>query len=76
MRQLYLSGLVGLGLTIVLVYLMGFRGLWLIGATVVLWFPVFIIWDFIFVRIAKPRFEAFGGKNSDENDAGHHLLGS
>ena len=75
MRQLYLSGLIGLGLTMVLVYLLGLRGLWFFGGVVFLWFPVCLVWDFIYVRIATPRFEPYGGKDSHNNDAGHRLLG-
>ena len=75
MRQLYLSGLIALGLTVALTYFLGMRGFWLVGGIVLLWFPVALIWDFIFVRIVTPRFEAYGGKDSGTNDAGHKLLG-
>jgi hypothetical protein len=75
MRQLYLSGLIALGLTIALTYFLGLRGFWLLGAIVLIWFPVYLIWEFIFARIVTTRFEPYGGKDSDKNDAGHKLLG-
>jgi len=74
MRQLYLAGVIGLGLTFGGSYLFGLRGLWLVAATVVLWFPITLAWDFIFVRIKPPRFEKYGGTKK-QKDYGHDLLG-
>ena len=54
---MWLSGFVALCLTAVLAYGFGLRGLWLLGATILFWFPIAIIWDFIFIRIVPPRFE-------------------
>jgi hypothetical protein len=58
-RQLHISGTIALGLTLAGCYLFGLRGLWLVGAVVVLWFPIYIAWEFIFVRIVPPRFEKY-----------------
>jgi len=63
LRQGYLSGVIALCCTVAACYLVGLSGFWLILATVLFWFPVFVIWEFIFVRIAKPRFEAFDPPN-------------
>ena len=62
--QLYLSGLIGLCLDTALCLLIGLRGLTLLVAIVLLWFPVYVAWDFIFVRLVKPRFEAYVPRNS------------
>ncbi len=74
-RQGYFSALIALGLTVLLAYFSGLRGFWLIGASALLWFPVFLVWEFIFARIVPTRFEPYGGRNADQNDAGHRLLG-
>jgi len=58
-RQLYLSGLIALGLSIAACYLFGVRGLRLVAATIVLWFPIGVAWEFIFARIVPPRFERY-----------------
>ena len=57
--QLRLSEVVALCLSIGLGYLLGLRGVWLAVFVVIFWFPVGMIWHFIFVRIAPPRFEAY-----------------
>jgi hypothetical protein len=62
--QLRLSGLIALGLTVILCRLLGIQGFWLLVATLILWFPVYVIWDFTFMRIVTPRFEAYIPKNS------------
>jgi hypothetical protein len=35
------------------------QGDMVVVGTIVLWFPVYVMWDFIFVRIVPPRFEAY-----------------
>jgi hypothetical protein len=60
-RQLHLSGLIALGITVTACYLFGLRGLWLVGATIVFWFPIGVLWEFIFARIVPPRFEKYTG---------------
>jgi hypothetical protein len=62
--QLRLSGLIALGLTVALSRLFGIQGFWLLAATVILWFPVYVAWDFAFMRLVTPRFEAYMPKDS------------
>ena len=58
--QLYLSGLIALGLTLAGCHIiLDLRGFWLGVATLILWFPVYVVWDFMFLRILPPRFEAY-----------------
>jgi hypothetical protein len=57
--QLKLSGLIAFGLTLGLCWSFGVRGLWIIGLTILFWFPVYVAWDFIFMRIVPPKFEAY-----------------
>ena len=73
MRQLYISGMIGFGLSVAVSYLLGFKGLWLIGAIIILWFPIYVLWDFIFVRIVPPYFEKYEGERPKNH--GHNLLG-
>jgi hypothetical protein len=61
--QLRLSALVALCLSIAFAYVLGIRGPWLILAVVLFWFPVGIVWEFIFARIVPPRFEAYVPKD-------------
>lgn len=56
-RQMQLSGFIALCLTVALGYGFGLRGLWLVAATIVFWFPIYIVWEFIFARIVPTRFE-------------------
>ena len=70
MRQLHVSGAIALGLTVAACYLFGLRGLWLLGAVIFLWFPIYIAWDFLFVRIVPPRFERYEPR---EKHIGLHL---
>jgi hypothetical protein len=58
-RQLRLSTFVAVGLSVGLSLLLGLRGLWFIAATVIFWFPMLSIWEFAFVRIVPPKFEAY-----------------
>jgi len=57
--QLRLSGLIALGLTVAFCWALGLRGLWLFVAAIVLWFPVYVVSDVIFLRIVPPKFEAY-----------------
>jgi hypothetical protein len=63
-----LSGVIALLLTIVACRFLGVRGFWLPVASIALWFPIYVIWDFAFVRIVSPKFEVYGRK-----DSGSHL---
>ena len=54
-----LSALIGLCLTVAICYFLGVSREWFLVATVLLWFPVFVIWGFIFARMVPPRFETF-----------------
>ncbi len=60
-----MSALIALMLTIAICWTYGFRSFWLIGATIVLWLPVFAIEDMIFLRIIPPRFEAYVPEKPD-----------
>src|SRR5579862_7768945 len=58
--QLHLSGLIALGLTVAVCRIaLNLGGVRLLAATGMLWFPVYVVWDFIFLRILPPRFEAY-----------------
>jgi len=57
--QLWLSALIALCIDLAVLYLVGLRSLWLAVATILLWFPVCTVWEFVFVRIIPPRFEAY-----------------
>lgn len=61
--QLRLSGLIALCITLALLYFLGIKRVWLVVATVLLWFPLCIVWEFVFVRIVPPRFEAYVPKD-------------
>ena len=75
-RQGYISASMALGLTVLLTHLgLGVSGAWLIPCAVLLWIPVFVIWEYIGAFIFPTRFEPYGGKTSGKNDAGHKLLG-
>ncbi len=63
MTQRRLSGFIALCIDLAICYFVGFRGIWLAVATILSWFPVLVIWDFIFVRIVPPRFEAYAPKD-------------
>jgi hypothetical protein len=58
-RQLWVSVAIALCISIALADVLRLTGIWFVVATVLLWFPVSIAWDFIFVRIVPPRFEAY-----------------
>jgi hypothetical protein len=62
--QLWLSAFVALCIDLAILYLIGLRGVWLAIATILLWFPVCVVWEFVFVRIVPPRFEAYTPKDS------------
>jgi hypothetical protein len=67
--QLRLSGLIAFGLTLVLCRFLGLRGLWLFGATILFWFPAYVVWDFVFVRVVPPKFETYVPKKSKDSDS-------
>jgi hypothetical protein len=54
-----LSAFIGLCFTLVVCYLLGLSGAWFFVAAMVLWFPVFVVWEFIFERLTPPRFETY-----------------
>lgn len=63
--QLYLSALIAVGLTAVGCYIfLGLRGFWFGLATLILWFPVSVAWNFIFPRLVPPRLEAYIPKDT------------
>jgi hypothetical protein len=61
--QLHLSGFIALCVALLVLYLLGLRGIWLVVTTVLVWFPVYVAWDFVFTRIVPPRFEAYVPKD-------------
>lgn len=65
--QMRLSGVIALILTIALCRFLGVHGFWLPAAIIALWFPICVIWDFVFVRIVSPKFEAYGRKDSSSH---------
>jgi len=58
-RQGNIGGLAALAIAICICYLFGLRGLWLLVASVIIWFPVGVVWMFVFYRIVPPRFEPY-----------------
>lgn len=62
-RQLWLSVLIALCISLALAHLLYLKGVWFAVVTIVLWFPVSVIWHFVFVRIVPPRFEAYVPKD-------------
>jgi hypothetical protein len=58
-RQAYIGELAAIAIAICISYLFGLRGLWLLGASVVMWFPIAMAWVFVFVRIVPPKFESY-----------------
>jgi uncharacterized paraquat-inducible protein A len=62
--HLRLSGLVALGLTAALCLLVGFQGTRLIVATALLWFPIYMAWDFLFVHIVRAPFVEYVPKDT------------
>jgi hypothetical protein len=62
-HQLWLSGFIALCITLAALYFLGLRGAWFAFATILLWFPVYVFWDFIFLRIVPPRFESYHPKD-------------
>src|SRR5580704_8995209 len=57
---LYTAGIIAFAIS----FLIGFRGVWLPVATLVLWIPVDFIWIFIYVRVVPPRFEPYDSGSS------------
>jgi hypothetical protein len=54
-----LSLLVGFCLSAAICYFFGLSPTWFVAATIVLWFPITVIWLHFFGRIVPPVFEAF-----------------
>jgi hypothetical protein len=65
--QLRLSVFVAIGLSIGMCFLLGLRDLWFLLATVLFWFPMLLIWEFIFVRIVPPKFELYDPEGRRSN---------
>ena len=65
-RQIDLGNLIALAITIGLCYLFGLRGFWLLAASVVLWFPVLVVWTFVFLRLVRPRFKPYVAKDCND----------
>lgn len=62
--QANIGGISALAITIGISYLFGLRELWLLLASVVMWFPAFVAWMFVFYRIVSPKFEPYGSQPS------------
>jgi hypothetical protein len=62
-----------LALTVAACYMFG-ASLWLLAASVVSWFPIFLAWEFLFSRIVSTRFEKYGGSEKPKG-YGHNLIG-
>lgn len=58
-RPGYIGELIAIAIAICICYWFGLRGLWLFIASVIIWFPVFVAWMFVFVRIVPPQFEPY-----------------
>jgi uncharacterized paraquat-inducible protein A len=55
--QMYVSALIALCIVVAVLYFLGVRGIGLTVGTVVLWFPAYVVWEFIYSRIVPTRFE-------------------
>ena len=62
-RQLQLYGLIALSITLAGLCLLNVRGIWLVTATILLWFPVYVICCSVLDRIVPPRFEVYVPKD-------------
>lgn len=62
-RQMWLYGLGALFTLMAVLYFLDVSGVWFIVATILLWFPVYLIWMFFFDRVFPPRFEAYVPKD-------------
>ena len=60
--HLKLTTRVPIVLTLALCYFVGFRGFRYVIASVLLYFPVFLAWTFLLVRLIPPRFEPYEPK--------------
>jgi hypothetical protein len=60
---LRLTSLGGTVVTILLSFLLGERGFWLLVTIVVLWFPVSLLWTFLLNRVIPPPLEAYKPKD-------------
>ena len=56
---LHLTSAIALGLTFAICLLIGLGGLWLFAATLLLWFPVAVAWNYLFGLMFPPRFERY-----------------
>src|SRR2546426_9611267 len=70
---LHLNSLIALVLALLLCLFFGLRGLWLFLAVVLMWFPVAVVWDFLFGRIFSPKFERYPS-SSDASNSGTSLF--
>lgn len=72
---LHVTSFSALVLTLVICLLLGLRGFWLLAATIVLWFPVDVAWNFLVGRIVPPKFERYPPSDSGSHsslDLFHH----
>lgn len=58
-RQGNAGGLAALAIAICICYLFGLKRLWLLVASVIIWFPIGVVWMFVFYRIVPPRLEPY-----------------
>jgi hypothetical protein len=68
-----LSNLTALGLSLGVGFIIGYKGLWLAVVAGLLWFPINIAWNFLFVRLIPPRFEVYVPKPK-RSDSGSDLF--
>ena len=57
--QGYSSAFVGLCIVVGVCFLLRLSLTWLVIAVILFWFPAFVLWNFIFVRIVPPRLERY-----------------
>ena len=64
-RQMNVSSTIAALITALLCYAFGIRGWRMIPATIVFWFPVYVVSDGIFRLLFKSRFEPFEPRDKD-----------
>ncbi len=63
-RHIYIGELAAIAIAICICYWFGLRGFWLLVASVIMWFPVYLACMFVFTRIVPPQFEPYGSQPS------------
>jgi hypothetical protein len=57
--DIYIGELAAITIAICICYLFGLRWLWLLFASLIMWFPVYLACMFVFTRIVPPQFELY-----------------